>query len=162
MSSVLHCFLLGLLNMLLVITPANCQQSVPTGSWETLSQGIAVSLTLAGSTLTAYVKNTSSSPKDLFGEESHLVRFFYVDSNGGRVRLKDKSDASDRQNSSQANSVTIPQEGAPTFQLQIQLSPDEVTAVKTHPVVCRFRVVDPSTQQYSTLETTPRLLNSST
>ena len=139
---------------------ANCQQDVPAGSWEQLPHGIAVTVTLNGRVVVAYVKNTSSSPLKIVGDDRHLVRFFYIDSNHARIPLRDKSEADVYATRKATGSASLPPGGESPFHLQIELSPEELTAIQAYPVLCRFTVYDPSSQQYFTLESTPTVLSS--
>ena len=160
MTSTIKTFLLCVLCMLAATNSANCQQDAATGSWVQLSNGIAVNVTLSGSFVAVSVKNTSNSPLKIVGDDRHLVRFFYIDSNHARVPLRDKSEVNVYASRKVAGSAVLPPGGGSPFHLQIELTPEELTAIQTYPVVCRFTVSDPTTQQYFKMETTPKVLSS--
>jgi hypothetical protein len=159
MQYTLKFLLLFILNTMAVVTFANCQQGNSNGQWEHLPHGIAVRLTLSEGALAAYVKNTASSPLRIVGEENHLVHFFYISPEGKKCYLKDKAEINDAAAKKQSGSALIPQEGNPPFQLQIQLTSDEIAAIQTCPVACRFTVLDPSTPQYFNVESIPKVLS---
>ena len=83
-------FLVSILYLLGAATMANSQQQAPIGPWEKLSHGVAVIVALRGDVLTASIKNTSSEPRNIFGDDRQPVLFFYVTSNGERAQLVDK------------------------------------------------------------------------
>jgi len=160
MPSTLKILLLSILYALGATTVANCQQNIPSASWEKLQNGIAVAVTLNGTLVTAYVNNTSSSPLKIVGDDRHLVRFFYIDANHEITPLRDRLDVNVYASRKVAGSAILPSGGQSPFHQQIDISPDELAAIQTCPVACRFIVLNPSTQQYYNVESTPKVLRS--
>lgn len=161
MKSTVRILLLIIICTFNAVTMAKCQQQTQvTDSWEKLPHGIELAITLKGSFLAADVKSTSSATLKIVGEGHHLVRFFYIDLNHAKVPLTDKSDVSDISASKVSGSALIPKTGKTPLHLQIELNSDELVAIKTYPVLCRFTVLDASTRQYFTLESTPKMLSS--
>lgn len=158
MLPTLRIFLVSIFCTLAATTMAKCQNGTPVGSWEEFPNGISVNLTLNGNFLAAYVKNTSGSQLHIVGDGYHLVRIFYVDLNHKKIPLRDKSEIGVYANSKPTGLATIPQGGASPFRLKIELTPDQLAAIQTCPVFCRFVVHDPATREYSTIETKPELL----
>ena len=157
MKLYLKTILFALMSVFFSISPALCQQSSPTDPWQKSPQGIEVQLKLNGTALTVNLKNASDSVMKLVGERDHLVRFFYINSEGKRIPLRDKSET-DTDSKKQSGSAIIPQNGESPFNLKIELSAEHLNLLKTCPVSCRFVVNNSSTRQYFTIVSDPRLL----
>jgi hypothetical protein len=136
--------------------PINGQESMLAGA-QLFPSGVEVKLTLSGGFLSAVVRNTSNSSRKIVGERSHLIRFFSIGPNDLRIPLLDKSEVNVFLTNKQSGSADVPSQSS--FTLKVELTPEELDAIHTFPVVCRFTIFDPSSQGYTQVESNPKNLD---
>jgi len=129
-------------------------------NWEQFPEGVAVSLTLEKLHLTAHIKNTSNSIKELSNEagDNTFVSFYYLNDGGSWIRLGEQPVQEERETQKTLGSIEI----APGKQVvrSVRLNDAEAAQVKIHKIKCSFFIYDLATKESKTIESSPQLLTS--
>jgi hypothetical protein len=153
---------------ILIFSAAAEQPQIPANAWEQHSEGVALALMLNKGTgndvqstyLVLYVKNTSDHLKYLVTlSRGTGVLFFYVDGSGKQMILGNHDhpdDPAKDELESTTRRRTIPP--GVIVHTGTEITADEVTLIKTHPVKCKILLDDPTTSLPAAVVGSPQLL----
>jgi hypothetical protein len=147
---------------------ARAQSRLPAGSWEQLPQGFAIALTCDKNAVTLNIKNTSDTLKQI-RRSSVMILLFYTDEQGVLIQLsngkdqkkhgdpaKDILDGMDPPDS--RGPMTFPPRMEDWYQLGVEITPEDRSLIRVHPVVCRIEFYDLITNTKFHLESSPKRL----
>jgi hypothetical protein len=145
------------------------QSRVPASAWEQLPQGFAIALTYNKSYVTLNIKNTSNAVKQI-RRSSLNVLLFYADEHGVLIPLsnqKEKRKSGDPMEEILAG-IDPPDSRGPMcfpprmelwYQVCAEITPEDWSLIKGHPVVCHVELYDLTTNTKIHLESSPRILS---
>jgi hypothetical protein len=146
---------------------ANAQSDMLANAWEHHAEGVSVAMFLVSrmengakkSSIKVYIKNTADTKKYLPNDvNDSALQIFYVNSNGSHVPLRDYTPKIPSVVSMPAMPDSRRYESGEVEVKTIDLTPDELALVETHPIFCRFRISDQEVGGYQSIESSPRQL----